>query len=91
MKSVLHYELEKRNVELGKTINAWYVKEKSGGGCVVSGVVTYIHPEARFVVINTGCYRMAFHPFAIELNGVYIDALYQPDESDKTNENKEAT
>lgn len=88
MKSVLHYELKKRNVELGKTINAWYVKEKSGGGCVVSGVVTYIHPEARFVVIDTGYYKVAFHPFAIELNGVYIDALYQPDE---LNENEEAT
>lgn len=85
MKSVLQLELKKRNVELGKTINAWYEKEKSGGGCVIRGVVVYIHPESRFVVIDTGHYRIAFHPFAIELDGVYIDQLYQPDELLETN------
>lgn len=89
MQSVLQSELKKRKVELGKTINAWYVKEKSGGGCVVSGVVTYIHPESRFVVIDTGCYRIAFHPFAIELNGVYIDQLYQPNELEINNNEEE--
>lgn len=81
MLSVLNYEIKKRNITLGKHVRAWYIQQKQSQSYVIEGVVVYIHPEGRYVVLNTGHYNIAFHPFAIELpDGSFIDALYTPEE-----------